>query len=60
MKCTLPVCIYYHESIDNPNNPKTYCDLHGFEINYTNIDKIENCENHKTFQKLKENWKNMS
>jgi hypothetical protein len=61
IKCTFPkTCIWYYESdfkSNNPNSPKTTCTLHGWEINYSNIDKIEGCEDHQTFKQLKDNRK---
>lgn len=62
MKCINPLCINYFE-IQNPYIPqKTIiptCLKHEFEINYQNITKIENCQDHKTYQQLKEEWRNI-
>lgn len=61
MKCTNPeLCIHYYEIINPYNsakNPKAICIKHDFDINYNNLDKIENCECHKTYYRLIEERK---
>jgi hypothetical protein len=55
MRCSWPnVCIWYHES----DAKKPYCTLHEFYINYTNTEKIETCQNHKTLEEIMDNYKN--
>lgn len=57
MKCTLPVCIHYCE-LEKPNNlKKSTCTLKGIEITYKNIEEIQNCQDHQTFQQNKDKWK---
>jgi len=57
MRCTHPtICIWYME----PERPKQpYCTLKDMEIKYTNIEKIENCKDHKTAKQVLENWENI-
>ena len=59
MQCTNPTCIHYYETDKNNNIKRPVCLLFDIDINYKNIDRIENCLNHKTYKKLKENWKNI-
>ena len=49
-------CIWYQESEKSDTPKKPYCLLHDIEINFYNITKIQNCEDHKTYQKLKDSW----
>lgn len=50
-QCEHPkLCIWCFET-DNPK--KLICLLNNFDINYHNINKIKNCQLHKTYQQLK-------
>jgi len=54
--CSFPtVCVWYSETSNKP-----YCILKEFEINYTNLSKIETCQDHKTLKQTKENWKKLT
>lgn len=55
MKCTYPVCIYYHEVIDKSQNPsiRIVCDAHDGE-DIRNID-TDQCPYYKSFKDAK--WK---
>lgn len=60
MKCTHPnLCIQYME-ITNPNIPakiaKGVCTKHDFDVNFHNQDKIDNCQDHKTYEQRREEW----
>lgn len=56
MKCSYPnLCIYYYE-VESTSKPKTpICLKYDFDINYHNLDKIENCQDHKTYEQLRDN-----
>lgn len=56
MKCAFPeICIWYSES---DLHKKPYCTLHEFYINYINTEKIQTCQDHKTLEEIRDNWKN--
>ena len=57
MRCSYPnLCVWYME----PGNHKLpVCTLNDMEIKYTNIEKIENCKNHKTAKQVLEEWENI-
>jgi len=57
MRCTSPICIWYMETEKSNNIKRSVCLLHDIDINYKNIDKIETCQSHKSYKKLKEKWK---
>jgi hypothetical protein len=61
IRCSHPtLCIWYGES-ETSNTPKrSVCLLKDMPINYTNIDKIENCQDHKTSKQLSEEWNKSS
>lgn len=55
MRCSFPtICIFYYEL---GSNKSPVCTLNDFEINYTNIKKIEECTSHKTYQENSKSWK---
>jgi len=58
MKCTNPLCIHYYEFDISPTKVSVVCLKHEFEINYQNLTKIENCQDHKTYEQVREDWKN--
>ncbi len=57
MKCQIPLCIHFYEFDISPTKAKVVCLKHEFDINYHNLTKIENCQDHKTYQQLREEQK---
>ena len=57
MKCTNPLCIHYQEFDISPTKIKPFCLKHEFDINYHNLTKIENCQDHKTYEQVREERK---
>jgi len=52
VKCTHPnLCVYCMET-DRPK--KLICLKHDIDINYHNLTKITNCQDHKIYKQLKE------
>lgn len=59
MKCTDPkLCIHYFEFDISPTKIKSVCTKHEFDINFHNINQIEKCQDHKTYEQVREEWKN--
>jgi hypothetical protein len=54
------VCIFYQEVDISNNLKKPVCVLHDIQINHKNLSIIENCQDHKTFKQLKDEWKNFA
>jgi len=59
MRCSFPeICKWYLESESSNTAKRPICLLHDIIINYTNITKIENCQDHQTLKQNKDKWKN--
>ena len=59
MKCTDPkLCIHYFEFDISPTKKKSVCIKHEFDINFHNINQIEKCQDHKTYEQAREERKN--
>lgn len=59
MKCTDPeLCIHYFEFDISPTKIKSVCIKHEFDINFHNINQIEKCQDHKTYEQVREERKN--
>lgn len=57
MKCTSPLCLFYDEIEVSLKLRKSICLFHDIDINYHNIDKINNCNNHLTKEQNDKKWK---
>jgi len=57
MQCLKPkLCIFCQET-DNPK--KLICIKYDFDINYTNLSKIENCQDKLTLQENRSKWRKL-
>jgi len=56
MQCTNPKLCIFCQEVDTPK--KLICIKFDFDINYTNLSKIENCKDKLTLQENRNRWKN--
>ena len=57
MQCFQPKLCIFCQEVDAPK--RLICIKYDFDINYTNLSKIENCKDKLTFQENRTKWKNL-